>query len=57
VADDRLSVAFQLSLYGLRRGEVLGLCWPDVDLDSQDDALTAAGALYGSVIRASQSGV
>ena len=24
---------------------------------SQDDALTAAGALYGSVIRASQSGV
>jgi len=24
---------------------------------SQDDALTAAGALYGSLIRASQSGV
>ena len=31
VADDRLSAAWQLSLYGLRRGEVLGLCWSDVD--------------------------
>ena len=34
VADDRLSVAFQLSLYGLRRGEVLGLRWSDIDLDA-----------------------
>lgn len=32
VADDRLSAAWQLSLYGLRRGEVLGLCWSAVDL-------------------------
>jgi integrase len=32
VADDRLSAAWQLSLYGLRRGEVLGLRWSDVDL-------------------------
>lgn len=32
VADHRLSVAWQLSLYGLRRGEVLGLRWSDVDL-------------------------
>lgn len=32
VAIDRLSPAWQLSLYGLRRGEVLGLCWSDVDL-------------------------
>jgi integrase len=35
VADDRLSVAWQLSLYGLRRGEVLGLRWSDVDLDAK----------------------
>lgn len=32
VADDRLNAAWQLSLYGLRRGEVLGLRWSDVDL-------------------------
>ena len=38
VADARLSAAWQLSLYGLRRGEVLGLCWSDVDL--QDKMIT-----------------
>lgn len=32
VAGDRLSAGWQLSLYGLRRGEVLGLRWCDVDL-------------------------
>jgi integrase len=35
VTDHRLSVAWQLSLYGLRRGEVLGLRWSDVDLDAK----------------------
>ncbi|MDQ3702798.1 MAG: Arm DNA-binding domain-containing protein, partial [Chloroflexota bacterium] len=34
VADvDRLAGAWRLSLHGLRRGEVLGLAWADVDLD------------------------
>ncbi|MFI6360795.1 site-specific integrase, partial [Streptomyces sp. NPDC050743] len=34
VRDDRLSAAYVLALYlGLRRGELLGLHWPDVDLD------------------------
>ena len=35
LADDRLSAAWQLSLYGLRRGEVLGLCWSDIDLQAK----------------------
>lgn len=30
---DRLAAAWRLTLYGLRRGEVCGLRWEDVDLD------------------------
>ncbi|MFR9803153.1 tyrosine recombinase XerC [Pseudonocardia sp. RS010] len=33
-ARDRLHAAWRLSLYGLRRGEVLGLRWDDIDLDA-----------------------
>lgn len=32
-AEDRLHAAWRLSLYDLRRGEVMGLRWCDVDLD------------------------
>lgn len=32
IAGTRLEVAWRLSLYGLRRGEVLGLRWEDIDL-------------------------
>jgi integrase len=32
VADDRLYACWLLSLYGLRRGEVMGLRWGDIDL-------------------------
>jgi integrase len=35
VTEDRLSAAWCLSLYGLRRGEVLGLRWSDIDLDER----------------------
>ena len=34
-ASDRLHAAWRLSLYGLRRGEVLGLRWSDVDLKAK----------------------
>ena len=33
VAAHRQHVAWQLTPRGLRRGEVLGLCWSDIDLD------------------------
>jgi integrase len=32
---DRLYVAWRLSLYGLRRGKVLGLRWSDIDLHAR----------------------
>jgi integrase len=32
---DRLHAAWRLSLYGLRRGEVLGLRWSDIDLKAK----------------------
>jgi integrase len=34
-AQDRLHAAWRLTLYGLRRGEVLGLRWDDVDLEAR----------------------
>ena len=35
IADDRLSHAWELGLCGLRRGEIAGLRWADVDLDAK----------------------
>jgi integrase len=35
IKGDRLAAAFRLSLYGLRRGEVLGLRWSDIDLKAE----------------------
>jgi len=41
-SNDRLHAASRLSLYGLRRGEVAGLRWCDIDLDAK--TLTVARA-------------
>ena len=35
ITDDRLSHAWELALSGLRRGEIAGLRWSDVDLDGK----------------------
>jgi integrase len=40
IADDRLGHAWELALSGLRRGEIAGLRWSDVDLDEKSLAIT-----------------
>lgn len=47
VSSDRLSAAWRLSLYGLRRGEVLGLSWDDVDLDACTAHVVASRVVAG----------
>lgn len=34
-ATDRLHAAWRMTVYGERRGEILGLRWPDIDLDAK----------------------
>lgn len=38
--EDRLHAAWRLTLYGLRRGEVCGLCWEDIDLGAATVTVT-----------------
>jgi integrase len=44
-AADRLHAAWRLSLYGLRRGEVLGLRWSDIDLKAKTLTVNQARVL------------
>jgi integrase len=48
VADaDRLAACWRLSLYGLRRGEVVGLRWSDLDLSAGTVTIEQARVLAG----------
>ena len=58
VADaDRLAAAWRLTLYGLRRGEVCGLRWEDVDLDARTVTIGRARVLVEgrAVVKAPKS--
>jgi integrase len=48
---DRLAACWRLSLYGLRRGEVLGLRWRDVDLKGGTLTVRQARVLAGYKVR------
>jgi integrase len=48
---DRLHPAWRLSLYGLRRGEVLGLRWSDIDLKAKTLTVSQARLLVEYKVR------
>lgn len=47
----RLHAAWRLSLYGLRRGEVLGLRWSDIDLENQKLTVNQARIVVENRVR------
>jgi integrase len=48
LADDRLAHAWELALSGLRRGEIAGLRWADVDLEAKTLAVSNNRVAAGS---------
>jgi integrase len=48
---DRLHAAWRLSLYGLRRGEVLGLRWSDIDLKAKTLTVSQSRGLVDCKVR------
>jgi integrase len=48
---DRLHAAWRLSLYGLRRGEVLGLRWSDIDLKARTLTMNQARVIADLKVR------
>ena len=50
-SSDRLYAAWRLSLYGLRRGEVLGLRWSDIDLRARTLTVNQARVLVEYRVR------
>ncbi|GAB3429166.1 tyrosine-type recombinase/integrase [Flindersiella endophytica] len=51
VEDDRLHAAWRLTLYGLRRGEVLGLRWSDLDLTAKSLTVRCARIVVDKKVR------
>ncbi|NTY62357.1 tyrosine-type recombinase/integrase [Mycolicibacterium sphagni] len=47
VDGDRYAIAWQLALTGLRRGEVAGLRWSDIDLDQRTLQISATRLRFG----------
>lgn len=47
VRTDRYAAAWRLSLYGLRRGEVLGLTWSNVDLENAEAHIVSTRVVAG----------
>ena len=50
-SSDRLHVAWSLSLHGLRRGDVLGLRWSDIDLRAETLTVNQARVLVEYRVR------
>jgi integrase len=48
---DRLAAAWRLSLYGLRRGEVCGLRWDDLDLTSRTVTIRRSRVLVNGQVK------
>lgn len=48
--DDRLAACWRLALYGLRRGEICGLRWADVDLDAATLTVAQTRVVVGQVV-------
>jgi len=48
--EDRLAACWRLALYGLRRGEICGLRWADVDLDAATLTVAQTRVVVGQVV-------
>lgn len=48
IAGDRYAIAWMLGLSGLRRGEIAGMRWADVDLDSETLTVAHTRLRYGT---------
>jgi integrase len=51
MATDRLHAAWRLALLGLRRGELLGLRWTDVDLEAKTIAICHTRTLVATQVQ------